>query len=96
MAEMFATIRSMADDGGRDPDRLEMSVRANVIVTDSPLGDDRKVYTGSSDQIASDIAATRDIGASELAFDPIVDPAVRSVGDFIDRMRLLRELSAGS
>ena len=96
MAEMFAAIKLMAHDAGRDPDRLKMSVRANVIVTDSSLGDDRKVYTGSVDQIASDIAGTRDIGASELAFDPTVDPAVRSVGDYIDRMRLLRELAAGT
>ncbi len=89
MAEMFVAIKSMAHEAGRDPDRLEMSVRANVIVTDSPLGDDRKVYTGSIDQIASDIAATRDVGASELAFDPTYDPAVKSVSDFADRMKLL-------
>ena len=86
----------MADDGGRDPDRLEMSVRANVIVTDSPLGDDRKVYTGSSDQIASDIAATEKVGAAELAFERTYDPAVQTVGDFTDRMKLLRGLAAGS
>ncbi len=96
MAEMFAAIKSMAHDAGRDPDRLEMSVRANVTVTDSPLSDDRKVYTGSLDQIASDIAATRNIGASELAFDPTYDPAVQSVGDFTDRMKLLWRLATGS
>ena len=89
MAQMFAAIKSMAQDAGRDPDRLELIIRANVIVTDSPLGGDRKVYTGSLDQIASDIAATRNIGASELAFDPTYDPAVQSVSDFTDRMNLL-------
>jgi probable F420-dependent oxidoreductase len=96
MVEMFAAIKSMAHDAGRDPDRLEMLVRANVIVTDSPLGDDRKVYTGSLDQIASDIAATQAVGAAELAFDPTYDPAVQTVGDFTDRMKLLRGLAAGS
>ena len=96
MAEMFAAIKSMAYDAGRDPDRLEMSVRANVIVTDSPLGEDREVYTGSLDQIASDISATRDVGASELAFDPTYDPAVQSVSDFTDRMKLLWGLATGS
>ena len=96
MAEMFAAIKAMAHDAGRDPDRLEMSVRANVVVTDSPLGDDREVYTGSPNQIASDIAATRGVGASELAFDPTYDPAVKSVGDFTDRMKLMWGLAAGS
>ncbi len=96
MAQTFAAIKSMAHDAGRDPHQLEMSVRANVIVTDSPLGDDRKVYTGSPDQIESDIAATREIGASELAFDPTYDPDVQSVGDFTDRMRLLWELATSS
>ena len=96
MARMFAAIKSMAGDAGRNPDRLELIIRANVIVTESPLGDDRKVYTGSLDQIASDIAATRNIGASELAFDPTYDPTVQSVGDFIDRMNLLWRLAMGT
>ncbi len=96
MAERFAAIKSMAHDAGRDPDRLEMTVRANVTVTDAPLGDDRKVYTGSLDQIASDIAATRKAGASELAFDPTYDPAVQSAGDFTNRMKLLWRLATGS
>jgi len=96
LAARFAAIKSMAHDAGRDPDRLEMTVRANVTVTDAPLGDDRKVYTGSLDQIASDIAATRKTGASELAFDPTYDPAVQSAGDFTDRMRLLWRLAMGS
>ena len=96
MAQGFAAIKSMAHDAGRDPDRLELSVRANVIVTDSPLGDDRMVYTGSPDQIAADIAAARDVGASELAFDPTFDPAVQSVADFTDRMKLLWGLATSS
>ena len=96
MAQGFAVIKSMARDAGRDPDRLEMSVRANVIVTDSPLGDDREIYTGSPEQIASDIASTREVGASELAFDPTYDPGVQSVGDFTDRMKLLWGLATGS
>ena len=96
MAQGFAAIKSMAHDAGRDPDRLELSVRANVTVTDAPLSDDRMVYTGSPDQIAADIAAARDVGVSELAFDPTFDPAVRSVGDFTDRMKLLWGLATGS
>ncbi len=96
MAEMFAAIKSMAHDAGRDPDPLELSVRANVIVTDSPLGNDRNIYTGSLDQIASDIAATRDIGASELAFDPTYDPAVHTVGDFTARMKQLWDLATST
>ncbi len=96
MAQTFAAIKSIAHDAGRDPDQLEMSVRANVTVTNLPLGDDRNVYTGSPGQIASDIAATRDVGASELAFDPTYDPDVQAVGDFTDRMELLWELATGS
>ena len=45
---------------------------------------------------ASDIAATRNIGASELAFDPTYDPTVQSVGDFTDRMNLLWRLAMGT
>jgi len=70
MAQMFAGIRQMAKDAGRDPGFLKMIVRANVEITDKPLPQDRFIFTGSLDQIKLDIAACRNIGAAEVFFDP--------------------------
>jgi hypothetical protein len=58
-------------------------VRANLHTTDQPIEDDRFVFTGTLEQIAEDVAATRDMGAAELAFDVTFDPGVRTADDFL-------------
>jgi probable F420-dependent oxidoreductase len=95
MAEMFAGIRAAAGEAGRDPDRLELLVRANVELFDQPLGDDRMIFTGTLNQVAADVAATREIGATELMFDATFDPGVESVGDILQLMEVLYGLGKG-
>jgi len=70
MAQMFSAIKGMAREAGRDPATLEMVVRANLHITDKPLGKERHIFTGSLDQIKEDAAACRQIGASEVHFEP--------------------------
>lgn len=69
MAAMMGMIRKLAGEYGRDPDSIEMVVRANVRFTGEPLGAQRPVFTGSAEEIREDIARTRDIGADELFFE---------------------------
>jgi membrane-bound ClpP family serine protease len=66
---MFATIRDLAATHGRDPDALELVVRANVKLTPAPLGPDRPAYWGSIDQIADDLERTRTAGADEIILE---------------------------
>ncbi len=66
MAQMFGTIRQMAKDAGRDPQELQLIVRANLVITEKPIEKDRFVFVGSLDQIREDIAASEKIGADEL------------------------------
>lgn len=94
MAEMIATIRAAADEAGRDPATIELLVRANVELFDQPLGDDRMIFTGTLDQVAEDVAATRAIGATELMFDVTFDPGIRSLGDILGLMEVLHPLAA--
>jgi probable F420-dependent oxidoreductase len=96
MGETFAGIKTAAQEAGRDPDSLELIVRANVELYEEPLGDDRVVFTGTLEQVASDISATRVIGASELCIDVTFDPAVQATEDFLSRMHLLYELATDS
>lgn len=90
---MFEGIRAMAKDAGRDPDKLELLVRANVEVFDGPLGDDRATFSGTVEQIGADIAETQAIGATQLIWDAGFDPSVQSADDILERMELLVRLA---
>ncbi len=49
ISPMFGAVRDMAAGYGRDPDAVQLIVRANAHVTDRPLGKDRPAYHGSTD-----------------------------------------------
>src|SRR5215831_18172357 len=70
MAQMFASIKQMAQQAGRDPSSLRMVVRANLEITDKPLGKERMIFTGTLEQIQEDLVGCKQIGAHELFFDP--------------------------
>ena len=70
MAQMFASIKEMAKEAGRDASSLELVVRANLHITEKPLGKDRHIFTGTLDQIKDDAARCRQIGAAEVHFSP--------------------------
>jgi alkanesulfonate monooxygenase SsuD/methylene tetrahydromethanopterin reductase-like flavin-dependent oxidoreductase (luciferase family) len=93
VAQMFEGIKETARQAGRDPSELELVMRANVELTDTSLGDDRGPFCGTTEQIAADIAATKEIGATQLFFDPSFDPAVRSLDDYVGRMELCAGLA---
>ena len=69
LASMWAALRDMTHQHGRDPDALRLVVRANVKITDAHLGDHRPVFSGTIAQIAEDLLATRAVGAHELILD---------------------------
>jgi probable F420-dependent oxidoreductase len=70
MKQMFAGIKQMAKEAGRDPSPLVMVVRANLEITEKPVEKARAIFMGSIDQIKEDIAGCKSIGAHELVFDP--------------------------
>ena len=92
MAQMFDGIKQMAKAAGRDPASLELLVRANVVVTDQPLGKDRWIFTGTIDQIKDDIERCQKLGVNEIFFDPIFSPDGVSLDRFLARMEQLRGL----
>jgi probable F420-dependent oxidoreductase len=96
LAQMFEGIKGMAQEAGRDPAALELIVRANVEISDAPINKDRADFTGSLEQIAGDVAATRELGAAELLFDVQFSPGVERVDDIVARMEQLWELSKAS
>jgi probable F420-dependent oxidoreductase len=96
LGPMFEQIKGMAQKVGRDSASLELIVRANVEFADPRPGQDRVHFTGTLEQIAGDVAATRTLGAAELVFDVQFSPGIDTVEDIIVRMEQLWELSKAS
>ena len=92
MKEMLEGLKGMAQQAGRDPNDVAVVVRANVTLTDEPLGDERFIFYGSADEIKSDIVAVRELGAAELFFDPTFSPDGTSVDGFLSSMERIRDL----
>jgi probable F420-dependent oxidoreductase len=91
MAQMFAGIKQLAKAAGRDPSSLKMVVRANLEITEKPLGKERAVFSGTLAQIKEDIAACRSIQADELFFDPAFSADGQSLEHWL---ALLQEFAA--
>jgi probable F420-dependent oxidoreductase len=93
MGAMFQSMRETAERAGRDPGALQLVVRANVWIGDRPLPANRMVFTGDPDQIAADIAATRDLGADEILFDAQPSRNIHSIDDLMAAGEQLLELA---
>ena len=93
MAQMFNAIKEMAKGAGRDPSSLAMIVRANLEITEKPIGKGRVIFTGTLDQIKEDIANTRRIGANELFFDPTFHPGAQALDQWLLLMEQFRKLA---
>jgi probable F420-dependent oxidoreductase len=93
MKQMFASIQQMAKEAGRDPSSLKMIVRANIEISDKPLGKDRMIFSGSIEQISEDVKACQGIGAHEVFFDPTFGPGGQKVERWLELMEQLRGLA---
>ncbi len=63
---MWATVRDLAAGHGRNPDALQLVVRATLDVRDEPVDGERAPYSGTVEQVAADLADTRRAGAHEV------------------------------
>lgn len=93
IGQMFDSIKAMAREFGRDPAALQLVVRANVEFSDVPIDENRGDFTGTLEQIARDVAATRELGTSEILFDVQFSPGVDSVDHIVARMEQLRRIA---
>ncbi len=82
----------MAKEAGRDPGKLVMVVRANLHLTEKPLGTDRAFFAGNFDQIREDAQACAKIGAHELIYDVTFEPKAQTIAGWVSLMEKLRKL----
>jgi probable F420-dependent oxidoreductase len=86
---MFEGIKGMAKEAGRDPAALELIVRANIEIHNSPIQRDRVDFTGTLEQIAEDVKTTQNLGATEIVLDAQFSPGVETASDLVSRMEQL-------
>ena len=70
---MWARTRDLAAGYGRDPDALQLVVRADVVLTDHARDPGRPRCCGSIEQVAADLADLRAIGADEVILRAAAD-----------------------
>lgn len=66
LAPLWASVRDLAATHGREPDALELVVRADIAISEHPIDGERPSYAGTVEQVAADIADTRRAGAHEV------------------------------
>ena len=93
VGQMFDGIKEMAKSSGRDPKNLELLIRGNVEFTTATPSGQRADFTGTSEQIAGDIAAAKKLGANELVLDVQFSPDIKTGGDVLRRMEELYKLA---
>lgn len=92
MAQMIPQLREAARAAGRDPATLEVIVRANVHVTPKAITGQRWIFSGSLEQIKEDVGRVRELGGSEVFFDPAFSPDGLAPETYLQTMERLRPL----
>lgn len=85
----WADIRQMAHRHGRDPDDLQLVVRADPRIGERSGGPGRAAFTGSCTEVMNDIERTRQIGTTELILD--FHATARSVDELVHSAQCLTE-----
>jgi probable F420-dependent oxidoreductase len=78
----WGTILRMAERHGRNPDDLQLVVRADPRIDASLGGRHRRAFTGSCADVTNDIERTRALGADELILD--FNATAQSLSELVD------------
>ncbi|OZM80777.1 TIGR03619 family F420-dependent LLM class oxidoreductase [Pseudonocardia sp. MH-G8] len=94
LADLVVLYRSALADAGRDARAGQVILRAEIALSDRPLGSDRAPYHGTVEQVADDVEDARRSGATEVLFDPSY--AARSLSEFEDYLDALTPVAAAA
>ncbi len=94
MAEIYQGIKAMAEAGQRDPDEIELVVRANCSIGAEITGEDRQPFHGSVDQIIDDAVACAGIGADEVFIEVQYSPGIDSASAYSDHLEAFSVLTS--
>jgi len=68
LAENLVLLRDYADKAGRDPSKIQVSVKAPLYDSGDSSGPRRR-FTGSADEVRQDVQTYSDVGVTHLIFD---------------------------
>jgi probable F420-dependent oxidoreductase len=84
-------IRELTTAAGRDPDRMEHIVCANIVFTDRPEGE-RRPFVGPYEQVVEDIQAFAEAGADEIVVDLNLQDWFTDTRQMLDKALEIRAL----
>ena len=93
---LWAEVRRRAAGAGRDPEDLQLVVRAGIVLTGAPAGAGRASYEGDAEQVAGDVDATHRLGAGEVVLHLAGDLSLDEALDGYARIAEATELLAGA
>ena len=68
LAENLILLREYAENAGRDPSTIDVSVKAPLYDAGNTSGPRRR-FTGSPDEVRQDVQTYADVGVTHLIFD---------------------------
>ncbi len=68
LAENLVLLRDYAEKAGRDPSKIQVSVKAPLYDSGDSSGPRRR-FTGSADEVRQDVQTYSDVGVTHLIFD---------------------------
>ena len=77
LARNIKTIRRLAEEAGRDPSEITVSVRTELDVTDSKSDGADSPMIGTADQLRATIEQYEELGVSELVLSVSTDDVDR-------------------
>jgi alkanesulfonate monooxygenase SsuD/methylene tetrahydromethanopterin reductase-like flavin-dependent oxidoreductase (luciferase family) len=90
---LWAGVQRLAAAHGRDPNAMQLVVRAGIVLTPAPAGAGRASYEGDAEQVAGDVDDARRSGADEvvlrLAGDLSLDEALDGYARIAEAAELL-------
>ena len=94
MAQMMDGMRQMAKEAGRDPSQFKLVVHANANFTEKPLGKDRSIFIGSTEEVKSDLETMEKLGAEEVFFDLAFSKDGETIDGHLRIMQTIKQLAA--
>jgi len=88
--QIWEGVRHAAEGYGRNPELMELVVRANVYLSPTPLGEGRAEFTGSPTEVRDDIMRARDAGVDELIIE--LQATAQSVDHLLDTTAFLASI----
>jgi sulfite reductase beta subunit-like hemoprotein len=83
-AAQWRRLTELAESYGRDAGALELCVRANVEITEAPIGEtERRPFAGTVEQVVADVVAHAAAGTHEVLVD--IQAGSRDAKELADR-----------